>query len=199
MGDFMSFENSIIEKKFIPYDLPKSKFRSTVILDPRQFTGTTIVQLAAKKAVLELWKIAKISTYEPVRCINKNLADYDNIEKNEKNQYLFIKAMMDEMEALQSKLSDLKPPQVKTFVVRFNGTINNITGIFLIEFPVYSTPQYVNDVRDMKGININEKISLTHLLNFYTNHSLSPFNEFDLKKYRYIYLPIEEVRFEKAI
>lgn len=195
----MSFENSIIEKKFNPYDLPKSKFRSTVILDPRQFTGTTIVQLAAKKAVLELWKIAKISTYEPVRCININLADYDNIEKNEKNQYLFIKAMMDEMEALQSKLSDLKSTQVKTFVVRFNGTINNKTGIFLIEFPVYSTSEYVNDVRDMKGININEKISLTHLLNFYANHSLSPINEFDLKKYRYIYLPIEEVRFEKAI
>lgn len=195
----MLLENLIIEKKLIPYDLPDYKLPSTVILDPREFTGTTTAQLAAKKAVIELWQIAKISTYEPVRCINKNIADYDNIEINEKNQYLFITAAMDAINGLQSKLLDLKSPQVKTFVVRFDGTINNKTGTFLIEFPLDSTPEYVNNVRGMKAININEKISLTHLLNFYANHSLSPFIEFDLKKYRYIYLPIEEERCETAV
>lgn len=95
------------------------------------------------------------------------------------------------MNDLQSKLIDLKSPQVESAIVRFDGKIDNKTGIFLIEFKLDSIMEYVNTVKCMRAININEKLSLTHLLKFYADKSISPFTQFDLEEYRYIYLPCE--------
>lgn len=182
--------NIVIQPKdFTRFNLSKLAKINSNKFNPAVLFRISKVQLLATEDINDRWKLTKISSGAFLRQIDANLTYYPHIEASKKNISLFVQTAADTMDLLATKVIDLKSPTLQSVIIRFDGTIGNKTGSFLIEFPVNPVKEYVDSVRLMKAVDISEKISLNHLLDFYANEIDSPFKNFDLNDFRYIHLP----------
>ena len=182
--------NIIIQPKaFTRFSLTKIAKNNSNTLNPAVLFRTSKVQLLATEDINNRWKLTKISSAAFLRQVDTNLTYYPHIEAGQKNIALFVRTAVDTMNLLATKVIDLKSPILQSVIVRFDGTIGNKTGSFLIKLPTNLVIKYINSVRLMKAVDMTEKLSLNHLLDFYANEIDSPFKNFDLNEYRCIYLP----------
>ncbi|MEE3808253.1 hypothetical protein V2H29_14985 [Lysinibacillus fusiformis] len=158
-------------------------------IGPGILFGTSKVQLLAVEEVNNRWMLTEQCTAPFLRQVDTNLVHYPHIEANEKNIALFVRAATDAMDQLSTKIIDLKSPALQSIVVRFDGIIGNKIGVFLIELYTDVIQEYSDSVKLMKAIDVYEKLSLNHLLDFYTNKTNSPFKNFNLDEFRHLYLP----------
>ncbi|MGE7599914.1 hypothetical protein [Lysinibacillus fusiformis] len=150
------------------------------------------VQLLAIEDIKNRWGLTKTSTAPFLRQVDSNVIQYTHIEAEEKNIALFTLTALEVMDQLATKIDDLASPTLQLIVVRFDGTIGNKTGAFLIELPTDYIPEYIDLMKFMKSFNVNEKLSLNSLLDFYADTTDSPFKDFNLDEFRHLYLPRTE-------
>ena len=188
----MDNENLIAEKQFdtLNFDLTKLAINSHGKFDARILIDLSPPQRAAKYDIKERWELTKTSSAEFVRRVDLDLTYFPHIDATSKNKALFVKSSIDAIDMITSNLIDLKNSEVNSAFVRFDGKINNKTGVFLIEFTFDSIKEYVDSIKAMKAVKIYEKLSLSHLLTFYTDKPSNLFTQFNIEEYRYIYLPI---------
>lgn len=124
------------------------------------------VQLLAIEDIKNRWGLTKTSTAPFLRQVDSNVIQYTHIEAEEKNIALFTLTALEVMDQLATKIDDLASPTLQLIVVRFDGTIGNKTGAFLIELPTDYIPEYIDLMKFMKSFNVNEKLSLNSLLDF---------------------------------
>ncbi|MEK4080457.1 hypothetical protein [Solibacillus sp. FSL K6-1126] len=188
----MDNENLITVKQFDILNLSLTKLAaiSRSKVDVRILMHSSPPQRAAKSDIKERWILTETRSAEFVRRVDLDLTYFPHIEATSKNKALFVKSSVDALDMITSKITSIKYSEVNSAVVRFDGEINNKTGVFLIEFPFESIREYVDFVKAMKAIKVGEKLSLSHLLNFYADKPSNPFTQFNIEKFRYIYLPI---------
>lgn len=185
----MTHNITIKSKQFTKISLADLARKQPSPIGPGILFGTSEVQVLAVEEINNRWPLTEQCAAPFLRQIDTNLIYYPHIEANEKNITLFVQAATKAMDQLATKMIDLKSPTLQVIVVRFDGTIGNKNGVFLIAIPTYIVTAYIDSVKLQEAINAYEKLSFDHLLDFYANQTNSPFENFNLDEFRHLYLP----------
>lgn len=171
-----------------PYNPSKA-----TILNASELMEMTPSQVIARTETIERWHLSQFSSANFLRCIDENLTRHFRIDINRRNQVLFRKSIIQTLNQFSTKLIDLKYDKVTAINIRFDGSINDKAGLFLIEMPIHQITEFITSVKQRKAIHSQELISFQMLLDFYTTTENSPFFNIKLDDYRYIYLPYNDL------
>lgn len=166
-------------------------FSSTTLSIPvKELFGRSAAQVNAKNDIQEHWRLSALSSAEFVTTIDERYNPFLLNSASEREQLLYRKILLNELNGLASKHADCLTDDFIN--VRFDGEINDKVGLFLIELPTLLIKKFIDCIKAGKYSSNIPYIDLTNLITFYDNPNCSPFNQFNLSDYRYIYIPYND-------
>ncbi|WP_342471985.1 hypothetical protein MHH70_16285 [Metasolibacillus sp. FSL H7-0170] len=167
-------------------------FSSTTLRIPaKELFGRSAAQVNARKDIQEHWRLSALSTAEFVRTIDERYNSYLLNIASDREMVLYRKNLLNELNSLASQQTDCLTND--SINIRFDGEIGDKACLFLIELPATLIEKFIDYIRAGKYYSDLPYVDLTDLITFYNNPNTSPFTNFNLSNYRYIYIPYNDL------
>lgn len=167
-------------------------FSSTTLSIPaKELFGRSYAQVNAKNDIQEHWRLSALSSAEFVKTIDERYNPYLLNIASDREMLLYRKNLLNELNSLASQQADCLTND--SINIRFDGEIDDKTGLFLIEIPATLIEKFIDSIKAGKYSSDSPYVDLTDLIAFYNNPNTSPFTNFNLNNYRYIYIPYNDL------
>ncbi|MFJ7369378.1 hypothetical protein ACIQVU_08065 [Lysinibacillus sp. NPDC098008] len=167
-------------------------FSSTTLSIPtKELFGRSAAQIHAKNDIQEHWRLSALSSAEFVKTIDERYNPYLLNIASDREMLLYRKNLLNEINGLASQQADCLTKD--SINIRFDGEIDDKTGLFLIEIPAILIEKFIDSIKADKYSSASPYVDLTDLIAFYNNPNTSPFTNFNLNNYRYIYIPYNDL------